>query len=583
MTGAVGATGPTGAQGPQGDPGPAGATGPAGPQGPQGATGAQGATGPTGPMGPAGSPGLVWRDTWSGSASYVINDVVSYNGSSYVATQANSGVTPEDDPSSWSLVASRGTDGAAGAQGPAGPQGPQGPAGATGAQGAQGATGPQGPQGDPGSQGPQGATGATGPQGPQGPQGPAGQNSVNWQGTWSVGTTYAINDAVFHSGSSYRSLASSNLGNQPDLSPASWTLLASGGGSGNATLTFGGSLAGTTAGATGYTFQASGASSSATVRTVGVLGRAAGGLSGTIPVGSIVPSSVGVNANFTMGVMGNASGANVGILGTVGSQTAVGVWGHNDSTGSANWNVGVIGTTNGTNNSATGVFGQGNRGVSGRSGVASAGSNTTGRIASGGVYGETTNADGAAGYFVGRVVIDNSSSASSPTNAKDCLIIWSTVGNVSGTASGFNSNGTLFQASDRNIKENFKTVDTRAVLEKVAAMPITTWNYKGDERHVPYMGPVAQDFHAAFGLGDKDTIIHGINVDGVTLAAVQGLNSKLESELKGRDEKIATLEARLVELEKLSGGTMTFSRAAGMGLLGGVSLLGFAMLRRRKA
>jgi len=72
-------------------------------------------------------------------------------------------------------------------------------------------------------------------------------------------------------------------------------------------------------------------------------------------------------------------------------------------------------------------------------------------------------------------------------------------------------------------------------------------------------------------------------VDGVTLAAIQGLNSKLESELKDRDSEIASLETRPVELENLSGRSFGISNAAGAGILGGVSLLGFAFIRRRKA
>ncbi|NQT82995.1 tail fiber domain-containing protein, partial [bacterium] len=48
--------------------------------------------------------------------------------------------------------------------------------------------------------------------------------------------------------------------------------------------------------------------------------------------------------------------------------------------------------------------------------------------------------------------------------------------------------------SDRNLKENFVEVDAREVLDKLSALPIAEWNFKGySQRHV---GPVAQDFHA---------------------------------------------------------------------------------------
>lgn len=127
---------------------------------------------------------MTWRGTWSSSATYAINDGVSYNGSSYVAYGAvgPSATPPPSDAAHWALLAQ------AGAQGPQGPVGPQGATGATGSQGPQGATGATGPTGPagadstvPGPQGPAGATGATGAQGPQGAtgaQGPKGDTGA---------------------------------------------------------------------------------------------------------------------------------------------------------------------------------------------------------------------------------------------------------------------------------------------------------------------------------------------------------------------------------------------------------------------
>ncbi|HNQ73819.1 MAG TPA: tail fiber domain-containing protein [Verrucomicrobiota bacterium] len=103
--------------------------------------------------------------------------------------------------------------------------------------------------------------------------------------------------------------------------------------------------------------------------------------------------------------------------------------------------------------------------------------------------------------------------------------------------------------SDRNRKENIAPVNPSEVLEKVAALPISRWNFKED--HVKHVGPMAQDFHAAFGLGHDDKHIATVDADGVALAAIQGLNQKLEAELKEKDARIADLETRLVHLEKL--------------------------------
>jgi hypothetical protein len=108
-------------------------------------------------------------------------------------------------------------------------------------------------------------------------------------------------------------------------------------------------------------------------------------------------------------------------------------------------------------------------------------------------------------------------------------------------------------ASDRNLKQDFAAVDAQAVLDKVAALPIQSWSYKAqpDQKHV---GPVAQDFRAAFGLGQDDTSIATVDADGVALAAIQGLNQKLEltrAELRRRDAENAALQARLEKLEQL--------------------------------
>lgn len=112
------------------------------------------------------------------------------------------------------------------------------------------------------------------------------------------------------------------------------------------------------------------------------------------------------------------------------------------------------------------------------------------------------------------------------------------------TATAFNP------LSDRNLKENFAPVTPREVLDKVAALPITQWNFKGDTG-TPHLGPMAQDFYAAFNLGTDDKRIATVDADGVALAAIQGLNQKLETEGKAKDARITALEQRLSALETL--------------------------------
>jgi len=109
------------------------------------------------------------------------------------------------------------------------------------------------------------------------------------------------------------------------------------------------------------------------------------------------------------------------------------------------------------------------------------------------------------------------------------------IGGVSATA--------FVTTSDRNAKENFASVSPLEVLNKVTTLPIQTWNFK-DMKDGRHMGPMAQDFYSAFHLGSSDTTITTVDPDGVALAAIQGLNEKLEKEN-------AELKARLDKLEQL--------------------------------
>jgi hypothetical protein len=94
-------------------------------------------------------------------------------------------------------------------------------------------------------------------------------------------------------------------------------------------------------------------------------------------------------------------------------------------------------------------------------------------------------------------------------------------------------------ASDRNIKRDIEPVDEQAVLEAVARMPVSTWSYKSDDPSVRHMGPMAQDFKAAFDLGDTDKAYHPVDAHGVALAAIQALYERVQSQ-----------EARIDRLER---------------------------------
>ena len=132
------------------------------------------------------------------------------------------------------------------------------------------------------------------------------------------------------------------------------------------------------------------------------------------------------------------------------------------------------------------------------------------------------------------------------STANNQFLIRATALDVNGTvtATAFNP------PSDRNLKEKFAPVNPVEVIDKVAALPICRWNFKGDTA-TPHVGLMAQDFHAAFGLGTDDKHIATVDADGVALAAIQGLNLKLSEELKRRNTENAELKARLDKLEQL--------------------------------
>jgi hypothetical protein len=105
--------------------------------------------------------------------------------------------------------------------------------------------------------------------------------------------------------------------------------------------------------------------------------------------------------------------------------------------------------------------------------------------------------------------------------------------------------GTLTQNSDQTRKTNITRVNGSDILGKVLSLPISTWAYK-ESSDILHLGPMAQDFHAAFGLGEKPTTIATIDTSGVALASIQALYELIQQ----RDVEIRELRERLESLEK---------------------------------
>jgi WD40 repeat protein len=115
--------------------------------------------------------------------------------------------------------------------------------------------------------------------------------------------------------------------------------------------------------------------------------------------------------------------------------------------------------------------------------------------------------------------------------------------------------------SDRGVKEAFETTDPLLILQKLSELPIQSWNYKGNNSSIRHIGPMAQDFAAAFAVGEDDKHISPVDAQGVAFAAIQGLYQiivekeasfeSLQAELRHQQEKNETLSARIETLERL--------------------------------
>jgi hypothetical protein len=125
------------------------------------------------------------------------------------------------------------------------------------------------------------------------------------------------------------------------------------------------------------------------------------------------------------------------------------------------------------------------------------------------------------------------------------VIFYSSRGNTAGVSLAAGS-GSWSQLSDCNAKDDFAPITPQEVLAKVAQLPITKWSYK-TENGVQHVGPMAQDFYAAFGVGEDNKHITTVDEGGVALAAIQGLNQKLDD----KDAEIRELKQSVDELKQL--------------------------------
>jgi hypothetical protein len=139
------------------------------------------------------------------------------------------------------------------------------------------------------------------------------------------------------------------------------------------------------------------------------------------------------------------------------------------------------------------------------------------------------------------------------------------IDNTTGNGAHLTSGGTWTNGSSRDSKQNFEDLDKAEILRQVIALPVSKWQYKGEGQSVHHVGPVAEDFRAAFGLGHDERYITTIDADGVALAAIQGLYEILrekdceieelreqkDSQIKQLGSEISNLQSQLAELKGL--------------------------------
>jgi hypothetical protein len=118
--------------------------------------------------------------------------------------------------------------------------------------------------------------------------------------------------------------------------------------------------------------------------------------------------------------------------------------------------------------------------------------------------------------------------------------------------------------SDRNRKQDFLPVNGEDMLARVRSLPVSTWRYRDEvDRSTLHIGPMAQDWHRAFGFTSDDHTINMSDFDGVNLAAIQALErrtaelqaqraevTRLRTELTDTQRRLADLEAAVRRLQE---------------------------------
>ena len=137
--------------------------------------------------------------------------------------------------------------------------------------------------------------------------------------------------------------------------------------------------------------------------------------------------------------------------------------------------------------------------------------------------------------------------------------------------------------SDVSRKHRFEAVSGEDILSRLRQVPIQRWSYRADKDSVRHIGPTAQDFRAAFGLGNDERTIGTIDADGIALAGVQALENRSRNQLAAIERlqvENAELRKRLDAIEKGAGAKLAGIPLVAILVLCGTGLAGLVLRRR---
>lgn len=272
----------------------------------------------------------------------------------------------------------------------------------------------------------------------------------------------------------------------------------------------------------------------------GVIGATIAGGGGTWG-GSNAPNSVTQEFGTVGGGADNTAGGRFAVVGGGAKNTANGYQGS------------VVG--GGQNNTSGGISST----VCGGNGNVASGDESTvpgGRLNIAAGYASFAAGEGAQAKSNGSFVWNDSTGSSASDFGPNSFVARASGGFAFYTAPGTSTgaylpagSGSWASLSDRSVKANLMAVNGHAILERLASLPIATWNYKAQSDSVRHMGPMAQDFREAFGLGEDEKHISAVDSEGVALAAIQALYQEKQQEVSQLQDRLAALESRLATLE----------------------------------